>query len=349
MVVGDGALITQLQYAALLGERWLPSESGGSIQMRVAQPGTLRDLMRRYECFLNRVVRDSQGIESLNPVPPLSAFQVMRYRRVGDPVRYPHAIFELRKSDGTFFSYPQKRFIHIAGMIRHLALKVLERSQPSGVPSNWLETYVAGHAPEGAVHHCRFSYVPLLSIGHPHADQCIRRVMIVAPKGDDQLLNYMVIRLSGQQLKPTDETRLDNPPMLQRSFRDRIAQYYLQRATTWSSVTPVILPGHDDRKPQKTHKLIESALRQSGVEQPCEFEWSPISRFAKSFSAYKYDRHGQAAGYIRPHHLLTQTAVHLTVRFQHSAVPGPLLIGAGRHCGFGLMARIDSETEKGAD
>jgi hypothetical protein len=43
--------------------------------------------------------------------------------------------------------------------------------------------------------------------------------------------------------------------------------------------------------------------------------------------------------------LLSQTAVHLTLRFHHDTaertpilVPGPIALGAGRHCGFGLMA-----------
>jgi CRISPR-associated protein Csb2 len=39
---------------------------------------------------------------------------------------------------------------------------------------------------------------------------------------------------------------------------------------------------------------------------------------------------------------MSQTAVHLTLRFNDNLqVPGPLAIGAGRHCGFGLMAAVD--------
>ena len=34
--------------------------------------------------------------------------------------------------------------------------------------------------------------------------------------------------------------------------------------------------------------------------------------------------------------------IHLTVQFNEKfELPGPLVIGAGRHCGFGLMAGID--------
>jgi CRISPR-associated protein Csb2 len=101
-------------------------------------------------------------------------------------------------------------------------------------------------------------------------------------------------------------------------------------------VVPVILPGHDDRSGVKTRKLIERALEQSGVSGRCEFEWSAFSRFRKSLSAHKYGRDKRPAGYLRPDHLLTMTAVHLTLKFPF-AVPGPMAIGAGRHCGFGVM------------
>jgi CRISPR-associated protein Csb2 len=120
---------------------------------------------------------------------------------------------------------------------------------------------------------------------------------------------------------------------------DNIARFYTQTANSWASVTPVILPGHDDHRPEKTRKLIEKALAQSGIEQPCEFEWSAFSRFRKSLSAHKYDKNKNVTGYLRPNYLESQTAVHLTLRLDNGVrVPGPLVIGAGRHCGLGLMA-----------
>jgi CRISPR-associated protein Csb2 len=136
-----------------------------------------------------------------------------------------------------------------------------------------------------------------------------------------------------------DEFGVTDPPLLVPVRRDNVARSYTQPANAWASVTPVILPGHDDRKPAKTRRLIEKALAQSGIEQPCEFEWSAFSRFPKSLSAHKYDRDGKPTGYIRPDHLQTQTVVHLTLRFNEGVnVPGPLAIGAGRHCGLGILA-----------
>jgi len=216
-----------------------------------------------------------------------------------------------------------------------------------GNPTDWVRSYVAGHRDAESTEHRQLSYLPLPSIGRPHTDPSVRRVMIAAPLGDDRFLLHLARLLSGQKLIPTDRTRLDDPPTLVRVHRDNVADCYIQPATTWASVTPVILPGHDDHKPDKTRKLIEKALQQSGIDQPCEFEWSAFSHSPQSLSAHKYGRDKRPAGYIRPDHLLSQTAVHLKLRFSDGVkVPGPLAIGAGRHCGLGLFAGLDTGTPR---
>jgi CRISPR-associated protein Csb2 len=228
-------------------------------------------------------------------------------------------------------------------MVRHLAIELMRMSPPENVdiPADWVRSYVAGHRDANADSHRQFSFLPLPSVGHTHTDPSVRRVMITAPLGDDRLLLHLAMLLSGQRLIPTSRTKLEHPPTLVRVRRDNIAPFYTRPAVNWASVTPVILPGHDDHKPDKTRKLIEKALAQSGIEQSCEFEWGPFSKFSKSLPAYKYDRDKRPGGYIRPDHLLSETAVHLKLCFNDNmSVPGPLVIGAGRHCGFGLMAGI---------
>jgi CRISPR-associated protein Csb2 len=344
MVAGNATVISADDAAQLPGEHWYPTEGAAPTSLRVPINGTLQALVDKYEKFLNRIERNADGNEWFNPAPPLTTFHVVRYRRATDPAARPFAIFELRNNDGSFFSYPQSKLIHVAGMVRHLAIELMAASPPDGIDNvaEWVRTYVAGHRDANTVMHRQFSYLPLPSIGHPHTNPAVRRVMIAAPVGDDRLLRHLTMRLSGQALVPTTRTDIAHPPTLVRVRGDNIARLYTQLANTWSTVTPAILPGHDDHKPQKTQRLIETALRQSGVEQPCEFEWSALSRFPKSLSAHKYDRNQRPAGYIRPDHLLSQTAAHLTLRFNNGVqVPGPLVIGAGRNCGFGLMAALN--------
>ena len=84
-------------------------------------------------------------------------------------------------------------------------------------------------------------------------------------------------------------------------------------------------------------KLIERALAQSGIEQGCKHTWSAMPNFNSCLTAHTHDRNGQRTGYFRPNHLDGLTAVHMRLSFEHP-VEGPMAVGAGRHCGFGLFA-----------
>jgi len=365
MAYAEGQLIDDDQIAKLLGVRWYPRKNvlrdDGLLRVptfgREAERNSLSDLKSVHLSVLNRIEHD----KPLNTVKKPMVFDRVFYESKDRLLEYPYVVFELRRDDESRFAYPQDKLIHIAGMVRHLAIEAMKKASPDGISDDWVETYVRGYARtserDDSMNNCptnefssdrdehhQFSYIPLLSIGDQHADQKVRRVMISAPPGDDRWLHHLARRLNGQQLKPTAQTKLDHPPTLVRIYQDRVAHFYTKPANIWASVTPVILPGHDDHKPGKTRKLIEKALVQSGIKQRCEFEWSAFSQFPMSLSAHKYGRDQRPTGYIRPSHLLSQTAVHLKLRFSNGLeVPGPLAIGAGRHCGLGLFARLGAE------
>jgi CRISPR-associated protein Csb2 len=358
-VIGDASLI-EIAFSTLAGERWSPTPRGGG-RLRVHRKGSLDALTRRHDNFLSRLV-DSNW----TPVPPLSAMDHVRYRRAADPLPRPCVTFRLVDENQDSVSYPQSKLIHIAGMVRHLAIELMKRNPPRASdlrgqsPDAWVASYVAGHRSESDKQadapHAQLSFIPLQSINPAKdlTDPSIRRVMIVAPIGDDAWLNHLAQRLDNTLLKP-DPKFPDTHRLVEQGARleliadrkpDGVRDAYTRASRTWASTTPVILPGHDDKKDSKTRKLIEAALQQSGIDQPCTFEWSAFSHFRKMLSAHKYVRDDNAPegkrriNYIRPDHLLNQTGVHLTIRFEHP-VPGPITIGAGRHCGFGVMVGID--------
>jgi CRISPR-associated protein Csb2 len=348
-VAADATLIDDSSFQ-VRGERWQPSANAGR-RLRVHRAGSLDALTKRYGQFLNRIKNGS------TPVSPLteSAVDIVRYRRDTDAPPRPHVVFKLFDGNDDMVSYPHRQLIHVAGMVRNRAIELMTKSlprDPRGIdPANWVRSYVAGHQSnedkEAGKPHSQFSYIPLPSTGHAHTDPAIRRVMIVAPVGDEAWLTHLTQRLDGEELKPENGTNL--PPgtrleLIPDGQKDGVRDAYTGEYESWASFTPVILPGHDDHKPDKTHKLILKALVQSGFEQPCEFEWSPFSLFPKSYSSHKYDRDKRPIGYIRPDHLLHQTAVHLRLHFEHP-VAGPITVGAGRHCGFGLFAGVNMQGE----
>jgi CRISPR-associated protein Csb2 len=332
------------------GERWAPAAHGGK-RLRVHRNGSLDALTARHDKFLNRLVNGDW-----TPVPPFNAIDQVRYRRNSDPIPRPAAVFKLADINDDTVAYSQVKLIHIAGMVKHLAIDLMRQNPPLDLrgldPSEWLRAYVSGHQSkddkETGATHTQFSYIPLQSIGHHHTDPGVRRVMIAAPIGDDAWLEYLANLLDGEPLNPLPHTTLPTGTHLQRitvNQKDFVRDAYLCASNIWASVTPVILPGHDDHKPEKTRRLILKALQQSGIDQPCEFEWSAFSHFPKSLSAHKYDRNKNQIGYIRPDHLLNLSAVHLRIRFDNDQqMPGPIAIGTGRHCGLGIFARPDQAT-----
>lgn len=352
-VVADATLVEQYQKPSA-SERWIPSKQTGK-RLRVHRKGSLEALARRHDNFLNRL----QG--GWTPVPPLvngTEVDQINYRRDCDPSPRPHAVFKLIDENDDTVAYPHSKLIHIAGMVRHIAKEQMKLDPPRDLrgrsTEEWIDQYVAGHKPRDSANasqlHEQFSFIPLPSTGMQHTDPGIRRVMIVAPAGDDAWLEDLAQQLDGQLLKPESGTVLPSGTHLRRVTsheKDGVRKAYTGESQVWASFTPVILPGHDDHKPEKTRKLILKALAQSGIEQPCEFEWSAYSHFSKSFSAhkYKYVRDESVAGgkrpigYIRPDHMREQTAVHLRLTFEQP-MPGPIALGAGRHCGFGLMAAV---------
>jgi CRISPR-associated protein Csb2 len=349
-VVADAEWVDDAAAVGLLGERFT-SSSNGSTVLRTPRAGALEALQSRYTRFVNRLVGNDW-----TPVPPVTCFEQVRYRRDSDPPKRPYAVFKLVDENDDTVSYPQSKFIHIAGMTRHLAKKMMERTPPRNLrgrdAESWVNSYVLGHRShddqQPSLEHTQFSYIPLQSIGMEHTDPSVRRVMIVAPVGDEDWLEYLATRIDDLELEPMAKTRLPPGTRLERidnRKKDGVRDAYTQNWSDWASVTPVILPGHDDHKPEKTVKLILKALSQSGIDQECVFEWSAYSHFRKMLGAHKYVRDVSApngkrmVNYIRPDHLLEQSAVHLKIQFPHP-VPGPIAIGAGRHCGFGLMAGI---------
>lgn len=352
LAIGHGVIQEDLPETSKSRFHFFPRENpeAPGIEIRVPKIGSLDSLNECFRQYLGRFESsDSTFLESGGPL-----YQPWPY---SSGISRPHAVFKLVDDNDDTVSYPHAKLIHIAGMVRHAVIELMRLNPPLDLRGysleQWADQYVAGHKPPGEraddQPHTQFSYIPLPSTWHEHADPAVRRVMIVAPLGDEAWLDHLTQHLDGQPLEPLPGSTL--PPgthlqLIPEGRRDGVRDAYTRASRLWASFTPVILPGHDDHKADKTRKLILKALAQSGIDQSCEFEWGALSRFPKSYSAHKYVRDERVpdgkrlVGYIRPGHLLDRTAVHVQLRFDHP-VPGPITLGAGRHCGFGLFAAAD--------
>ena len=334
-----------------------PTTTSAIETSRIPKTGSLDDLLQIHSHNSHELANQRERRRKKWP----KVFDRVLYTSTERPIGRPCAVFKLLDANEDTCRYPHAKLIHVAGMVRHVAIERMKADLPLWIENStrWLETFVCGHRGNEEQHQ-QLSFVPLPSIGHEHADALIRNVLLIAPLGRERELEYVSERLNGEELKPDDEIRsigIEKPsPNQQAVFLNRltpppgkfIANCYLGTSNIWQTVTPVILDGHNKKsksdKPaaiaRQTEKLIRKALMRASTETPCEFTWQSLPFLKNCLSAHKYDRNGRHTGYHRPMHLKSLTAVHVRLTFTHP-VPGPITIGAGRHCGFGLFA-IDS-------
>jgi CRISPR-associated protein Csb2 len=317
------------------------------VPLRVPKAGTLDDLMRKHQDFLGRLSADG-----FKPVPPLRCFDVVAYHSptagVGKAPERPFAAFQILAPDAS-----KVRSFSVGRGVRDVAAWV--RNATTDVCRGWPFAreveFVHGHDPadpnkplKGADADARFSYLPLPSVERRgdggERVTSIRRVLVTAPVGCGGQVEWVRRRLSGHEL-----VREDRPgeavgllTLLPRS--DWVLRQYIGEGEVWSTVTPVLLPGYDDRDPAKAEGLLREALGHAGlpaeVVGPSEVE---LRRFGFRAGVEP------ARGYERAENLRRFPAYHVRVRFSRPAV-GPLAVGAGRYRGFGLFVRED-ETATG--
>src|SRR5690606_7309786 len=105
---------------------------------------------------------------------------------------------------------------------------------------------------------------------------------------------------------------------------DWVLRKYVQRAKCWATVSPVVLPGHDDRRPTKTEQLIGKALQQAG--------FSPELIKQTTIGYRKVGYHpgvDLASRYLPPKNLSDKPRYHLKLEFPHE-INGPIAVGGGR-------------------
>jgi CRISPR-associated protein Csb2 len=339
---GFGRVLSPESVHELSGIRWFQGTSENAL--RTPKPGTLDALIRRHEALLKRIG------EVFAPVPglPLTAFNSTSYRCEGQSPERRAAAFQFLKTDGSGFrAFSSLRGCEVAGMLRHATAGA---ARDAGWSEDRIARFVLGHGePRGSKHATvgdeRFAYLPLPSIENRQGALVvsgIRRTLLhVFADSAEQELNWARRSLSGRDLV---EERTSIPRALVSVIADSdwTVQRYVGRSSTWSSVTPVILPGHDDRHRRKTDGLLRKTIIQSGFSEQlaaaANIDWRNVGFLAGTDLASRH---------VPPKHLAKFPRVHVRIEWcdrDGKAVPvcGPVCLGAGRYSGLGLFAAVDT-------
>jgi CRISPR-associated protein Csb2 len=329
MVAGNASEISEEEAAKLTGERWQPVKDISPTQLRVPRGGTLQALIGKHAAFLNRL----DG--GFKPVPPLTAFDMVSYRRDTDSAPRPYVAFSIlnpEASGNKSFDTP-RRCRDVAAWVRHATGEVCK-----DWPFSNYAAFVHGHDENGNQTKGdradeRFMYLPLPTINSAlNRVESIRRVLIAAPPGFKDRIDWIRRRLPGQELVWNAEVigLLNLLPT-----NDWVLNQYIGPkggSRTWSTVTPVVWPGHDDRDSQKAERILRKAFVDAGISRELvdgitEIAWRPVGFRAGVDLASRY---------CLPDRLNGQR-YHVRVRFPHP-IRGPLAVGAGRYRGLGLFA-----------
>lgn len=330
MVTGNATVITEDEAAKLPGERWLPADGPTANNLRVPRVGTLNDLVRKHGEFLNRLSEDG-----FKPVGPLREFQVVGYRRATEPESRRWVAFAILKPDasGNASFDAARRCRDVAAWVRHATGQVCQHW-----PFPDYEAFVHGHDAngnqiKGERADERFMYLPLPTINHAlKRVESIRRVLIAAPPGFNDRITWIRRRLPGQELV-WDQEAVGLLNLLVTD--DWVLNQYLgpkDGVRSWSTVTPVVWPGHDDRDPDKAERILRKAFVDAGISRELvdgitELEWRGVGFRAGVDLATRYCIPQPLKG----------PRYHVRVKFSHP-IRGPFAVGAGRYRGLGLFA-----------
>ena len=114
-------------------------------------------------------------------------------------------------------------------------------------------------------------------------------------------------------------------------FGDTLAQVtWVGPSETWVSVTPVALDRHPKKGKLGVEEIVAQACVRVGYPEPIQVEFRPDAYFQGVPPALAFPPLPRRSG--RP----SEIRWHVAIRFARP-MDGPLLLGAGRYFGYGLM------------
>lgn len=339
-VLDDGAA-AEARLIEYQGVIYRPSEgedSFGGTVLDCPEQGSLESLIARHKAGAQRFhhVQVGRTVKTEFANVPKPHFRSVAYNRPATRL-----LFDLcRTTDvgSPFAAWPLKNAAALVLKLRDGAvdkLKKLNRATP--LDGGTINRVLMGRDATEADKALRVRIVPLPSIGHPHADRSIRRVLVEVPPDCPIRTDDVAWAFAGLPIKPLDVDEstgelLSSPVELVRADEDSMLTHYgIGNAgissRLWRSVTPLALPAGQQRD---IHEVIQ-ALRHAGFRHRV----ANVHVQREPFDAGGERAEPFADGTRFPKHQLW----HVEIEFSE-AINGPLLLGNGRYCGLGLMSPV---------
>lgn len=344
-----GAMLDDEQLGARIrlhrGTVHRPTAGQGSNELAVPTTNSLTSILRRYDATLVRLRPGKDGITNFVQ-PPKAHFAMVRYD--GTPTLH---LFELRRESEPERSSPWAswRATALVEHVRDMAVDALSRALPDRKAD--IERVLVGRRPDGTNGgriEERVRFIPLPSIGHGHADQSVRRIVVQVPPGplvEADILwavsGRSIFDLRTDVIEGTTLVAAESDPMVER---------YRSTSRRWRSVTPLALTAakrrriepkrrreeaksasERDSEERSAREAVGQALRHAGVD--ASLVRAHVQREPFHLHGARADRFAEGTRFAK------ETLWHVEIELDHQ-VQGPLVLGDGRFLGLGVMAPV---------
>ena len=298
--------------AELHGPAWRPSISG--TMLRVAMPG---------------IVDTIEGTETLIPGRVLPCdWRAYRW----SVSRRPSRMITVGLAHG---HCPVEHAPTLARQLRRSLIAVAEAEQMT------LRSILHGHEKDGSpLRKAHLHFCPLPHVGFRYSAGAVLGVSFIVPPSTEESDRAYVERViaawfaNGAKLRMAGGRLLTFGPADSRiSLSD---ERWCRASTVWQTVIPMELPRHVAKRREwnrddwdRISTEIGRACSQADLPVPLEVEASNTP-----FAIGSPNARNVRGPHRRP-------VVHARVLFPH-AVEGPIVVGAGRHLGYGLMEPVES-------
>lgn len=308
--------------------------------------GSLRSLLERYHAVKLCIEGTGRQARTLFVNPPKPRFLSITYERTRR-----HLVYELRdRTTNKPWPWALGRVVKLVETLRDEAAERLRHGLPGRAEQ--IEQTIVGRCVEGrrasAEHRVRI--IPLPSIGSPHADRGIRRVLLEVPSGSPLCADDVEWAFSGLGADPITGGATGSLVVV-RSEADTMLRHYTGPSRLWRSVTAVALPESarrrridparrgeeaklgNERVEEETRAVaaVHDALRHAGVRARAV----AIRVQREPFEA----RGARAETFSEETRFAKERLWHVELELDR-LVTGPLVIGDGRFVGLGLMAPV---------
>ena len=327
----------------------LPSLTGTN-SLRHVQPGQLAELERRFASHQGILPRALPYVDiRYSEAQPRASTAEDEPNTAGDWL-----VFEFLHGSRAF---PAMRTVEVATALRSAMFRFADEPIPEGL---------SGHTPDGCpTSEPHVAFLPLPFAGRAHGDGRLLGIAVSVPNDVNQATRHSLYRAVGKwerQARGRDlklvfgrqgEIRLRR--LRGRGLATLRRHSWRGPSRHWASVTPIALPRHPGRLRGGTSSAqarawlaaetsVRAAVMHVGLPEPsgAQVSLAPFVTGVRATHAFPpFRQPGKDRMPVR------RQLVHAAITFDHEVL-GPLMLGAGRFVGLGLMYPVRRHEARGA-